>query len=79
MIDRRDFILQGATLLAISPSLGIFTPLPPAVQVPHANVSGTHSGPAQFKIDGWDHFDAGAANENDFSFRLSQSWRASWR
>ncbi len=78
-IDRRSFILQGATLLAVTPGLSIFAPGPSAAQCAPTASYDTHHGYAQFKIAGWDRGETEIPNANDVWLTLNQSWRAAWR
>jgi hypothetical protein len=79
MIDRRSFIVQGTTLLATTPFVGVLVPGSSTAQGPHAFSSETQEKTARFKIDGWDTCDADMANADDVWLRLNQSWRSAWR
>ena len=78
-IDRRTFIVQGSTLLAITPCLGIFAPGSSTAQSPRVISSETHEKSTRFKIDGWDTCDVDLANADVVWLSLNQSWRAAWR
>jgi hypothetical protein len=79
MIDRRTFIVQGATLLATVPALGILLQGPSTVQAPLMTGAGANENSIRFKIDGWDCYDSEVSNENEVWLRINQSWRAVWR
>jgi hypothetical protein len=79
MIDRRTFMVQGVTLLATAPALAIVLPSASTAQTPFITVDGADENFVVFKIDGWDHCEAKASNENEVRFRMNQSWRAAWR
>jgi hypothetical protein len=78
-IDRRTFIVQGATLLATTPCVGVFVPGSSMAQSPRGISSETHDKSTRFKIDGWDTCDVDVADADDVWLRLNQSWRAAWR
>jgi hypothetical protein len=79
MIDRRTFIIHGATLLAAAPALAVLPPGPSIAQTPLMTRAGAEGNPFLFKIDGWDACDAEVSNENEVWLRINQSWRAAWR
>ena len=79
MIDRRTFILQGATLLATAPALAGVLPRSSTTQTPLMTGARADANPVLFKIDGWDHCDAKASNGNEVWIRINQSWRSAWR
>ena len=79
MIDRRTFIVQGATLLATAPALAILLLSPSTPQTPLMTEAGANENPILFKIDGWDDCDADLTNGNDVWLRINQSWRVAWR
>jgi hypothetical protein len=79
MINRRTFIVQGATVLATVPALGILLPGPSTAQSPLMTRAGADENSIRFKIDGWDYCDSEVSNENEVWFRINQSWRAVWR
>jgi hypothetical protein len=78
-LDRRTFILQGATLLAVSPSLGMIAPGVSAAQIPPIPQSDTHANSIRFQIDGWDRCETDVPNPDEVWLRLNQSWRVAWR
>ena len=79
MIDRRTFIIQGATLLATAPALAVVLPGSSAAQTPLMTGAGTDETSILFKIDGWDACDAEVSTGNEVWLRINQSWRAAWR
>jgi hypothetical protein len=79
MIDRKTFIIQGATLLAAAPGLAVLLPGPSIAQTPLETRAGADENSIRFKIDGWDVCDAEVSNGNEVCFRINQSWRAAWR
>jgi hypothetical protein len=79
MIDRKTFIIQGATLLAAAPGLAVLLPCPSIPQTAVMTRAGADENSIQFKIDGWDACDAEASNGNEVWLRINQSWRAAWR
>jgi len=79
MIDRRTFIIQGATLLATAPAFGVMLPHSSAAQAPLMTEVGAGENSAVFKIHGWDHYEGEASNENEVWITINQSWRAAWR
>jgi hypothetical protein len=79
MIDRRTFIIEGATLLATGPALsGVLTCSLPA-RTPPITEAGPGENSAVFKIHGWDHSGEEASNGNEVWLTINQSWRAAWR
>ena len=78
-IDRRTFILQGATLLATTGCAGVFAPGSSMGQSQRVASSETNEKSPQFKIDGWDISDAGVADADDVWLTVNRSWRAAWR
>jgi hypothetical protein len=81
MIDRRTFVVQGATLLAAAPALAdVLTCLPPTRTplVTRAEV-GSDENSAVFKIHGWDGHGGEASSGNEVWLSINQSWRAAWR
>jgi hypothetical protein len=79
MIDRRTFIIQGATLLAAAPALAVSLPGSSTAQTPLVTGAGAEENSILFKIDGWDHCEAEVSNGNEVWLRINQSWRAAWR
>jgi hypothetical protein len=79
MIDRRAFIINGATLLAAAPALAVLLPGPSIAQTPLLTRAGADENSVLFKIDGWDAYGAEASNGNEVWLRIDQSWRAAWR
>lgn len=79
MIDRRTFLIQGATLLATVPALAILLPDESTAQTPLMTGAEADENPILFKIDGWDCCDAQVSNGNEVWLRINQSWRAAWR
>ena len=75
-IDRRTFIIQGATVLATASALAdvLVRSSPPLI---------TEAGPDEnftvFKIHGWGHYGEEASNGNEVWLTINQSWRAAWR
>jgi hypothetical protein len=78
MIDRRTFIIQGATLFATAPALAILLPGPATAQTPLMTRPGADENSILFKIDGWDLCDTTVSNGNEVWIRINQSWRAAW-
>jgi hypothetical protein len=78
-IDRRNFIVQGATLLATTPCVGIFASGLSTAQSLRVSSSETQEKSTRFKIYGWDTCDVDGANADDVWLRLNPSWRAAWR
>ena len=78
MIDRRTFIMQGATVLATAPALAILLPRSSA-QTPFMTGARADENLAVFKIDGWDLCEARVSNGNEVWIRVNQSWRTAWR
>jgi hypothetical protein len=78
-IDRRTFIVQGATLLATTPCVEIFVLGSSTAQSSGVISFETNEKLTQFKVDGWDTWDPDVANTDDVWLRLNQSWRAAWR
>jgi hypothetical protein len=79
MIDRRTFIVQGATLLAIAPAFGGMLPRSSMAETPSITKAGADENSTVFKIHGWDAWDAESSNGNEVWLRINQSWRAAWR
>ena len=79
MIDRRTFMIQGATLFATAPTLAILLSGSSTAQTPLVTGAGADENPIVFKIDGWDGCDEDTANGNEVWLRMSQSWRVAWR
>ena len=78
-IDRRTFIIQGATLLATAPALAdVLTRSSPA-RTPLTTEAGPDENSTVFKIHGWDHYGGEASNGNEVWLTINQSWRAAWR
>jgi hypothetical protein len=78
-IDRRTFMVQGATLLATTGYVGILVQGSPIGQSQRVVGSETNEKSARFKIDGWEICEAGVANANDVWLTVNRSWRAAWR
>jgi len=79
MIDRRTFIIEGATLLATAPALAGVLPRSSTTQTPFVTGVRADANSVLFKIEGWDHCDAKASNANEMWIRIHQSWRSAWR
>ena len=79
MIDRRTFIIQGATLFATVPALTILMPGSSTAQTPLMTGAGVDENPILFKIHGWDHYEGEPSNGNEVWLTINQSWRAAWR
>jgi hypothetical protein len=78
-IDRRTFMVQGATLIATTGCLGILVPGSPIGQSHRVIGPETNENSTRFKIDGWDISEAGVANADDVWLTVNRSWRAAWR
>ena len=77
MIDRRTFIIQGATLLATAPALADVLRRSSPTRTPLITEAGPDENFTVFKIHGWDHCGGDASNE--VWFTIGQSWRGAWR
>lgn len=79
LIDRRTFVLRSGFFIAASSDLARFPALPQhggSTEVP----SNDTLEKVQFKIHGWDRFDAESLPSNrQFAFRVNQGWRSTWR
>jgi hypothetical protein len=79
MIDRRTFIIQGATLLATAPALADILARSAPVRTPLITEARPDENSAVFKIHGWDHYGGELSNGNEVWLTINQSWRAAWR
>lgn len=79
MIDRRTFIIRGATLLATAPGLADVLTRSAQARTPLITEPGPKENSAVFKIHGWDHYGEEASNKNEVWLTINQSWRAAWR
>jgi hypothetical protein len=79
MIDRRTFIIQGATLLAIASALADVLTRSSPPRTPLMTEAGSDENSTVFKIHGWDHYGAEASNGNEVWLTINRSWRAAWR
>jgi hypothetical protein len=79
MIDRRTFVIQGATLLAtVSTLADVLTCSSPA-RTPPMTEAGPDENSTVFKIHGWDPYGGEASKGNEVWLTINQSWRAAWR
>lgn len=79
MIDRRTFVIQGATLLATASALAnVLTRSSPA-RTALITEGGSDESSMTFKIHGWDHYGGDASNGNEVWFTINPSWRTAWR
>ena len=77
-IDRRTFMLRSGFFVAASS---------PLVRLPALLHDSGATAPSndtlervEFKILGWDRFDAGSVSLNEqFAFRVNQGWHCAWR
>jgi hypothetical protein len=79
MIDRRTFMIQGATLLATAPALAVVLPHSPTAPTPLITRAGADENAILFRIDGWDSCDGEVSNGNELWLRINRSWRTAWR
>jgi len=79
IVDRRTFMIQGATLLATVPALAVVQPCESTAQAPPMTGARGDKNAVVFKIDGWDYCDAEASKGNEVYLRINQSWRTAWR
>ena len=79
MIDRRSFIIQGATLLATAPTLADALTRSSPTRTSHITEAGPDENSTVFKINGWEHYGGEASNGNEVWLTINQSWRATWR
>ena len=78
-IDRRTFMLHSSFFVVASSAL---VRLPALAQdgVSTAVPANDTFKRVEFKIFGWDRFDAGSVSLNEqFAFRVNQGWRCAWR
>lgn len=78
-IDRRTFLLRSGFFVAASSAL-VRLPALPRDGASTAALSNDMEKRVEFKIHGWDRFDAGTISlDEQFAFRVNQGWRCAWR
>ena len=78
-IDRRTFMLRSGFFVAASSTL-VRLPALPQDGASTAVPSNDTLKRVEFKIHGWERFDAGSVSINEqFAFRVNQGWRSAWR
>ena len=78
-IDRRTFMLRSGFFVAAS---SVLVRLPALPQDGASTAVPSHDTlkRVEFKILGWDRFDAASVSINEqFAFRVNQGWHSAWR
>ena len=78
-IDRRTFMLRSGFFVAASSALARLPALPQDGASTAVSSNDTLKR-VEFKILGWDRFDAGSVSITEqFAFRVNQGWHSVWR